>query len=99
MNKLIPFFVLFAAAVVWGAQEGPKSKGIFTMIKEGQAVDLKDEGAAYSISVYGGDLPTSHTVIEVADDYIVVRDVAGITETALPVYSVKSIVKMNLKVE
>ncbi|MEZ6049074.1 MAG: hypothetical protein R3C11_26570 [Planctomycetaceae bacterium] len=99
MKKLIPFFVLVTVAVLFGAQDAPKTKGIFSTLKAGQSVNLKNDGAAYSITVYDGDLPTSHTVVEIGENYVVFQDVAGVTETTVPVYSVKSIEKMNLKVE
>ena len=99
MKTLIPILMLATAAVVLGAPEAPKTKGIFSTLKAGQSVNLKNDGAAYSITVYDGDLPTSHTVVEIGENYVVFQDVAGVTETTVPVYSVKSIEKMNLKVE
>jgi hypothetical protein len=36
-------------------------------------VNLKDEGSAYSISFMEPDVPLSHTVIEVSEDYVVPR--------------------------
>ncbi|QDU80467.1 hypothetical protein Pla110_21970 [Polystyrenella longa] len=99
MKKLITIFVLVGVAVVYGAQEAPKPKGIFSMLTAGQSVDLKNEGAAYTICTYDGDAPTSHTVLEVGEDYVILRDIAGVTETAVSVYSVKSIEKVKLTLE
>ena len=38
-------------------------------------------------------------VVEVGSDYIVVRDIAEITDTLVPIYSIKSIVKVKTKAQ
>jgi hypothetical protein len=82
------------------AVEAPKtSKGIFSSLKVGQPVNLKDHGAAYSISFMDDELPLTHTVIEVGGDYVVVRDIAGVTDTVVPVYSLKGIAKTRVKLK
>ncbi len=65
--------------------------------KIGESVTLKDHGTAYSISFMDDELPLTHTVVEVGEDYVVVRDLAGMTDTVVPVYSLKGIVKTKTK--
>jgi hypothetical protein len=87
--------VVVVAAVALGANETKKLKSAFSVLKFGESVSLKDEGSAYSITVFEPDLPQSHKVVEIGDDYVVVRDIAEVTETTIPIYSVKAIVKVK----
>jgi hypothetical protein len=78
-----------------GADETKRAKGVFSALKVGQSVSLKDEGSAFTITFFEPDLPQSHKVIEIGDNFIVLRDVAEITETSVPIYSVKAVVKVR----
>ncbi|HEV8069520.1 MAG TPA: hypothetical protein VGP76_17400 [Planctomycetaceae bacterium] len=82
------------------AVEAPnKSKGIFSALKVGQPVTLKDHGTAYSISFMDDGTPLTHTVIEVGGDYFVVQDLAGVTDSVVPFYSLKGIVRVRTKLK
>jgi hypothetical protein len=82
-----------------GADEGRKTKGIFSGLKVGQSVSLKDEGSAFTITFFDPDLQQSHKVIEIGSDYVVLRDIAEVTETTIPIYSVKAIIKVKTKAQ
>ncbi len=69
------------------------------MLKVGQAVNLKDEGSAYSLSFIEGEVPLGYTVIEIGQDYVVERDIVGVRDVVVPVYSVKAVEKVRVKVE
>jgi len=99
MRNWIWLVVVLAVATALGAQNAGKPKGVFSMLKVGQAVGLKDEGAAYSIGFLEPEVLQSHTVIEIGEDYVVLEDIAGVKETTVPVFSVKSIEKVRLKLE
>ena len=99
MKKWIWIFVLVAVATAVEAQDAKKRKGVFSMLKVGQAVSLKDEESAYSISYIEPEVPLSHTVVEIGQDYVVVRDIAGVKDVVVPVYSLKSMEKVRVKVE
>lgn len=73
--------------------KGPKT--VFSWLKVGQPVSLKEEGRAFTITFFEPELPQSHKIIEVGDNFIVVRDIVGINETTIPIYSLKSIVKVK----
>ena len=90
---------LIAAGAALSAQNAPKAKSILSTLKVGKSVSLKDEGAGYSISFLDEEVPQSHTVIEIGDDFVVMRDIAGVTETVVPVYSLKSIERVKTKLE
>jgi hypothetical protein len=86
---------LLATATTRSADEVKRPKGVFSGLKVGQSVSLKDEGSAFTITYFEPELQQSHTVVEIGDNFIVVRDIAGVTETSIPVYSVKAIVKVR----
>src|SRR5690606_1412240 len=90
---------IIALAATIGADEPQKPSGVFSMLKVGQSVSLKDEGSAYTISFLDPEVPQSHKIAEIGDDFIVVEDLAGVTETAIPVYAVKSIVRVKTRAE
>jgi len=72
-----------------GQEKGRKS--FLSVLKEGQAVVLKEAAGRYEITLMDG----GHKVIEVGPDYVVVEDIAGVTETRIPVYSIKSITRIK----
>lgn len=84
-------------ALAVGAEPAKKPTGVFSGLKVGQSVSLKDDGSAYTITHFEPELPQSHKVVEIGDDFVVVRDIAEITETTIPIYSIKSIVKVRTK--
>lgn len=84
-----------AVASALGAQNAQKPKGVFSMLEVGQAVSLKDHGATVSLSFFEDEVPLAHTVVEVGEDFVVLRDVVGVKETVGPVYSLKAIEKVE----
>lgn len=66
-------------------------KGFLSILKEGQFVVLKESAGRYEITLMEG----GHKVNEVGPDYVVVEDLAGVTETRIPVYSIKSIARIK----
>jgi hypothetical protein len=65
---------------------------VLGVLAKDQAVSLKDSGGRYEIVVYAdgpGVLP--YKVIEVGSDYVVVQDIAEVSEWHIPIYSVKAV--------
>lgn len=87
--------VIVVTAVSLGANEARKPSGLFSGLKVGQSMSLKDEASTFTITFFEPDLPQSQKVIEVRDNFIVVRDFAEISETTIPIYSAKAIVKVK----
>jgi hypothetical protein len=82
------------------AVEAPKkTKGVFSSLKVGQPVTLRDHGSAFSISFLDEGLPLTHKITEVGEDYVVVQDIAAVTDTLVPVYSLKGIVRSRTKLK
>jgi hypothetical protein len=44
-------------------------------------------------------MPLSHTVVEVGDDFIVVRDIAKVAETRIAIYAIKSVSQIRTKMQ
>lgn len=92
--------VVMGLAVVFSvhvADEPKKPSGLFSTLKVGQTVTLKEEGASFSISYFDHETPLAHKVTEIGSDHIVLQNVAGMTETTIPIYAVKSVVKVRTK--
>ena len=83
--------VVFAS----GVADSPK-KTAFSELQVGRPVGLKDRGTTYEITVFDDNIPQSHKIVEVGEDFIVVEDVAKVRKTTIPVYSVKSIVRIEM---
>lgn len=78
-------------------QDKPR-KGFLSVLKEGQSVSVKEVGGRYEITVLKG-VKLGHKVIEIGADYVVVEDIAGVTETRIHVTSIKAIVRFRLRRE
>jgi hypothetical protein len=74
-----------------------KKVAFLDRLKVGQAVALTDKDGRYEIGVFPPELhPLGHTVIEIAQDYVVLRDLAKITDTLIPICSIKSIIVIRI---
>lgn len=82
-----------------GADETRKPKGVFSALRVGQSVSLKDEGSVFTITFFEPEILQSHKIVEIGDNFIVVRDIAEVTETTIPVYALKAIVKVKTKAQ
>ena len=91
---LSTFLVLASVPALGHGQDKPR-KGFLSILKEGQSVSVKEVAGRYEITVMK-DVKLGQKVIEVGSDYVVVKDAAGITEIRIPVYSIKSIVKLKV---
>lgn len=88
---------VLAVSATPGADKPRKPNGVCSGLQIGQLVSLKDEGSAFTISYFEPELPQSHKIIETGDNFIVVRDIAEVTETTIPLYAVKAVVKVKTK--
>jgi hypothetical protein len=78
------------------SRESPPA-GVFAGLHVGQDVGVKDLGHSYEISTFGRSVtPLGHKVTEIGSDYIVVKDIAGVSLTRIPVYAIKSVVTVNI---
>jgi hypothetical protein len=70
---------------------------IFSTLKVGQAVTLKDKGGLYEIGTVDDAERLTHKVVEIGDDYIAVQDEVGLTDTRIPTTAVRAVVQVRTK--
>lgn len=75
-------------------QEKPRS-GFLDILKRGQLVLVKEAGGRFEITQMD-DLKVGHKVLEIGNDFVQVEDFSALTETRIPVTSIKSLVKLKL---
>ena len=90
-------FLALAAFTVSGQAPTQPRQGFLSALKQGQAVSLKEVAGRFEVSTLD-DLPgpLGYKITEVAPDYLTVMDIADVTETRIPVYSIKSIVRLKV---
>ena len=91
MKKLlIAACVLAVLFVIAAAPKEEKRVGVLAPLEKGQTVGVKEEAACYKITVMPG-VDLAHKVVEVGPDFVVVVDAANLTETRIPITSIKSV--------
>ena len=97
MLSLLLLVVAASTISVTAQVPAEKQHTFLSALKEGQSVSLREVSGRYEISsVQGVAAVHGHTVIEVAADFVVIQDVAGITETRIPVFSIKAVVRLKV---
>ena len=96
MKRIVWLLPVIAVMILTIGAAAPK-KTVFSGLKIGQQVGLKDNGTAFEISFLTEEIPQGYKIIEIEDDYVVLEDLAGVTQTTIPVYSLKAIVRLNVK--
>ena len=66
-------------------------RGVLSVLSKGQAVSLKDVGGRYEIGIISNVGMLGYKVLEVGSDYLVVKDIAEVTELHIPIYSIKAV--------
>lgn len=62
--------------------------GVQTLLKAGMQVTLREASGRFEIGVIDGvSGPLGHEIVEVGADYVVVKDISGVIEMWIPVYS------------
>ena len=96
---LLSALVLIATGTITVSGQAPdKSRLAFlSVLTEGQTVNMKELSGQYEFSFFDDrQIALSHKVIDLGSDYMTVNDVSDLTETRIPIYSIKSIVKNKL---
>ena len=94
-QRQILLIMLPIVAILLSGWAAPAKRTTFSDLKVGDNVGLKDLGERYQISVLDKGILQSHKIIEVGDDFIVLEDVAEVTRITIPVYAVKSVVRLK----
>jgi len=90
---LLAASILAAMPIVTATPPGDqKASRFLDHLKVGQPVSLNEKDGRYEIGILPpGYQPVPQKVIEIGHDYVVFRDLVGITDTIVPVYSIKAI--------
>jgi hypothetical protein len=65
---------------------------VLSVLNVGQPITLKASESGYEINMLQNGLEMmGHQVAEVARDFVVVEDIAGINAIHIPIYSVRSV--------
>ena len=75
----------------------PSKTTILSSLQPGQSVTVADKGSSVVISTIEGVESGTHTVIEIGDDFIGLRDASKITESRVPVHAIRAIVHIKAK--
>lgn len=70
---------------------------ILSTLKVGQSVAVRDRNGLYEVSTMDEAGPMTHKVIEVGDDYLGVRDEAGVIDSRIPVTAVRAVIHVKTK--
>ncbi len=103
MNRIIFILLLLlvaaAAASFAASAQAPaeKHRTFLSALKEGQSVSLKEVSGRYELSTMDGVRGVQgHKVLEIAADYVVIRDIAGVSESRIPLWSIKAIIRLKV---
>lgn len=91
-------FVVVASFMASSHGQEKTRKGFLSVLKEGQSVSVKEVAGRFEITLMK-DVKLGPKVIEVGADYLVLEDIAGVTETRIHVTSIKAIVRLKLPKE
>jgi len=88
--------VVLVSILLAQAEPRREAAGVLGVLRKGQPISLKDRGSRYEITLFEGtNIPMGHEVVEVGSDYLVVKDIANVTVSRIPIYAVKSVNTMR----
>lgn len=97
LTAFVSEIVVLGTGGVWGQTPEKPRPGFLFVLKLGQSVTLKEASGRYEISTFeDGPEVLGHKVTEIGAEYLSVEDVAGVTETRIPIYSIKAIVRLKV---
>lgn len=79
------------------AAQNRAPRGLFAGLRVGQAIAVKEAGGRFELTYYE-DVPLGPVgprIAELGPDYVVIDDGVGVSETRIPVYSIKAIVRFK----
>ncbi len=89
-------FIAIGTITVMGQTPDKPRLGFLSALKAGQSVTVKEVAGRFEIMIDDGLKDLSHKIIEVGPDLVAVEDIGGLIETRIPVYSIKSIVRLKV---
>jgi hypothetical protein len=69
------------------------STGALAVLTRGQHVGVQDSGGRFEINAFpGSGVFFGSEVVDVGSDFVVLRDLTGVTEMRIPVTSIKAVI-------
>jgi len=94
-STIIAFLAAVAvASLAISKQPTPEQtgRGVLSVLSKGQAVSVKEGAGRYEIGILTEGMDVlGYNVLEVGQDYVVVQDLAGITELRIPIWSIQAV--------
>lgn len=94
ISAILAFVLAFNLVMATSGQDKPQ-KTFLSTLKIGQTAVVKEIAGRYEIMLIR-DVRHGHTVKDVGTDYVVFEDALGTTETRVPIYSIKAIIKVKV---
>lgn len=83
---------VFGSSLAFSQRGGERTgQGVLGVLSKGQPVTVKEVGGRYEIGVMPNVDMLGYKMVEVGQDYVVVEDIAGVTELRIPIYSIKAV--------
>jgi len=70
---------------------------VFSSLKVGQPVNLKERAGLYEVSTMDDMILLTHKVVEIGDNYLVLQDYADVTVSHIPVTAVRAVIHIKTK--
>jgi len=88
----------FMIVLAMSAGRAPAERvGVLGGLRPGLAITLTEAEGRFEIGILPGvPGPLGHEVIAVGADYVAVKDIVGVTETVIPLFSIKCVKTMRL---
>ena len=85
--------VVLGASLAFSQRSGERrsGEGVLGVLYKGQAVSIKESSGGYEIGVMPKVDMLGYKVVAVGIDYLVVQDIAGVTELRIPIYSIRAV--------
>lgn len=94
VGSLAGFIILLAASAGMAPAE---RVGVLGGLRPGLAITLTEAEGRFEIGILPGvPGPLGHEVTAVGEDYVAVKDIAGVAETVIPLFSIKCVKTLRL---
>ena len=95
---IVSLCALLAITSTVVSQPRPAATGnIFSTLAVGQVVTINDKGALIQISTIEGADAGTHKIVDLAGDYVVMEDIARVSEMRVPLHAIKAILHVRAK--
>ena len=89
---------IVAVGVITVSGQSPEKppQGFLSALKEGQSVTMKEVAGRFTISFDDAVPDLSYKIVKIGPDSVTVEDIGGLTETTIPTYSIKNIIRFKV---